>query len=528
MTHPVAIGVGNQTGVRRRKRVLIVNAYLDHLHRVGPRPGSIPKAMAPAFLAGAFARDRCEVVCYNEQSSGPLHDPALLGWPDMLVLSGLTNAFDRLLQLTAYARTKNPNVIVVAGGPGVRALPQYSKQFFEYACTGDVEDMVDVIRDAFGPEYVAEEMFPRFDLADWMGPYGYVESSRNCNFHCSFCTLTADGYRYRPYPIDFIRRQILAIGKRRFVIFIDNNFYGNNRDFFLERIELLRELYESGRLDGWGALVTSDLFMKPENLRLAKQAGCLALFSGIESFDSTVLKGFRKLQNAAVPQVEMIRRCFEAGIAFAYGVILDFATRTLAELEAEIEYIVGNSEIPLPNYFSPVIPILQTPYFHQCVQRDLLLPDTKLRDLDTTTLAIRPLDPIEDVAAFLRDLPTLKRYRRRVPGRTIAFVRRYRRYLSWLQVGITMSGPAMLCTPNFSSGLFRPWRPGKRTHVTTTEPLDSLYTPAFRVDRRYETHFAPTMITDASGALHEELRDDLMPAAVQGAARDTDRVACER
>ena len=120
MTHPVAIGVGNQTGVRRRKRVLIVNAYLDHLHRVGPRPGSIPKAMAPAFLAGAFARDRCEVVCYNEQSSGPLHDPALLGWPDMLVLSGLTNAFDRLLQLTAYARTKNPNVIVVAGGPGIR------------------------------------------------------------------------------------------------------------------------------------------------------------------------------------------------------------------------------------------------------------------------------------------------------------------------------------------------------------------------------------------------------------------------
>ena len=31
----------------------------------------------------------------------------LLSWPDMLVLTGLTNGFDRMLHLTAYARSKN-------------------------------------------------------------------------------------------------------------------------------------------------------------------------------------------------------------------------------------------------------------------------------------------------------------------------------------------------------------------------------------------------------------------------------------
>jgi len=63
--------------------------------------------MAPAFLAGAFSPNLCEVKLYNEQFSGPLESEALLSWPDMLVLTGLNTAFDRMLHLTAYARTKN-------------------------------------------------------------------------------------------------------------------------------------------------------------------------------------------------------------------------------------------------------------------------------------------------------------------------------------------------------------------------------------------------------------------------------------
>lgn len=494
----------------RATRILVVNAYFDHLRRVGPRPRSIPQSMAPAYLAGAFAPGRCEVRAYNEQHSGPLTDPGALGWPDMLVLTGLTNAFDRMLHLAAYARTMNPRVVVVAGGPAIRALPRHARRFFDYACTGDVEEMMEVATDALGPGHASAELFPRLDLATWMGPYGYIESSRNCNFRCSFCSLTADGYGYRPYDLDFIRRQILGIGRRRYVIFIDNNFYGPDRAFYRARMALLRDLVRSGRLDGWGALVTNDLFGDEENLVLAREAGCLALFSGIESFDTAVLRGFRKLQNAVVPHVEMIRRCFEAGLVFAYGVILDFANRTLAELQAEMECIVGDDRLPLPNYFSAVIPLLGTPYFHQCLQRGLLLPNTKLRDMDTTTLTLRPRDPVDEVAAFLHDLPTLRRYRGRVPRRTLAFVRRYKPYLSWLQVGISLSGPAMLCTPSFSSGV--PWRrqARQRTHLTTTEPLDPLYTPAFRVDRRYEAYFRPTMITDAEGVLNEALTEDLM------------------
>jgi hypothetical protein len=51
---------------------------------------------------------------------------------------------------------------------------------------------------------------------------------------------------------------------------------------------------------------------------------------------------------------------------------------------------------------------------------------------------------------------------------------------------------------------------------TTTEPLDPLYTPAFRVDRRYEAYFRPTMITEANGELTEELREDLLALSTPG------------
>ena len=49
-------------------------------------------------------------------------------------------------------------------------------------------------------------------------------------------------------------RQIEAIGRRRFVVFIDNNFYGNDREHFRAKLELLAQLRREGRLGDWVAL----------------------------------------------------------------------------------------------------------------------------------------------------------------------------------------------------------------------------------------------------------------------------------
>ena len=134
-------------GGSRSKRILVVNAHFDDARRRGRHPTTVLKAMGPVYLAGAFDRRACEVRLYDEQTSGPLEDPGLLGWPDMLVLTGLTNAFDRMLHLCAYARTRNRRVVVVAGGPAIRALPHHAARFFDYACQGDVEKLHEVAAD---------------------------------------------------------------------------------------------------------------------------------------------------------------------------------------------------------------------------------------------------------------------------------------------------------------------------------------------------------------------------------------------
>src|SRR5947209_16952030 len=115
----------------------------------------------------------------------------------MLVLTGMNSAYDRMLHISAYARAKSPGCVIVAGGPGVRTLPKFSQPFFDYCCSGDIEELQEVVREVFGERYVSERMDPRFDLVNWTGLLGYVESSRNCNFKCSFCSLTSEHNSYQ-------------------------------------------------------------------------------------------------------------------------------------------------------------------------------------------------------------------------------------------------------------------------------------------------------------------------------------------
>jgi hypothetical protein len=249
----------------RKRKVLIVTCRFDEDRNGGSRPWRVPQAMAPAFLAGGFDPKSCEIRLYSELYSGPLEDRDLLGWPDMLVLSGLQVDFDRFLHLTAYARTLNPKVIVVAGGSLVEVLPVYCRNFFDYCCAGPVDEIKDVIRDAFGPGHVAESFRPRYDLAYWSKGIGMVESSRYCNFHCSFCTMSIHHRSYVNFDPQEVRRQILST-KRKRIFFLDNNFYGNNAQQFEKKLEMLREMKERGELTSWSAELTADFFMKERNL----------------------------------------------------------------------------------------------------------------------------------------------------------------------------------------------------------------------------------------------------------------------
>jgi hypothetical protein len=84
----------------------VVNVLLDEYRRTRGSPFRIPRGSGHVYLAGAFDPREVDVRVYSEQVNGCLRDARLLGWPDMLVLTGLTSGFDRMLYLRRTAREK--------------------------------------------------------------------------------------------------------------------------------------------------------------------------------------------------------------------------------------------------------------------------------------------------------------------------------------------------------------------------------------------------------------------------------------
>jgi hopanoid C-2 methylase len=516
-----------------KKRILIVNCYLDELRIALRRQNKVPHQMIIAFLAGLFSPDLCDIILYDEVYSGPLENETLLAFPEMMVLTGLNTSFDRMMHLTAYVRTKNTKTAVVAGGPAIRALHHYAKQFFDYCCTGDIEQLHEVIVAELGEEYVAPSflekgwVIPRYDLTYWIKPniITYVESSRNCYFNCNFCSITAENGKYQSYEIEYLREQLDAqfsvYGKQGVVHFIDNTFASFDRSHLLDRFSLLKELWLEGYFRRWSALVTSDFFFRDENLELALDSGCMALFSGVETFDHKALLDFRKTQNTRLPQEEIIRKCLNAGIAFLYGLVFDLTSRPIAELKKELDFIVDNPEITLPSFVSVAVPILKSPFFYDCIDRKLFLPNIKIRDMDSTTIILRPLDDMGDAMQFVKDVQNLNGYRLRVARHIKNFYASYKSKLSRGKMVLAQSNGFLLCTPKLLTatsdlgklilnGSERP----SRTFVGSTELLDRVYQPAFPIDPRYQHYFLPTMLTDKEGNISEALHEDLLPANV--------------
>ncbi|MCM3905129.1 MAG: hypothetical protein ND866_25830, partial [Pyrinomonadaceae bacterium] len=314
---------------------------------------------------------------------------------------------------------------------------------------------------------------------------------------------------YQTYDLDYIRQQIMASGKRSRMFFLDNNFYGSDRNHFRARVGVIDEMRRVGQFQHWGALVTNDFYRREENLRLVKDAGCELLFSGLESFDNNWLRSFNKLQNTSSPQVEMVTKSLNAGVVFAYGLMLDVTTRRVADLRRELEFITSTPEITIPSFITLSIPLLGTPYFYECVGKGTLLPDTKLRDMDGTTVMQRPLDDIGEVVKFVNDWQCLRGFHGRVLKHAAGFARLYRSKLTKMQMVMALGSNLLTCAQPLSTSFTGlGWikaRPKPRTFISSTEPLDHMYTPAFRVDSRFENHFKPTMVTDKNGELHEDL-----------------------
>jgi len=477
---------------RTKRRALVVNAFFGEARRPAYATRTVLRAMGPPFLAGWLAPERWNVRLHDEQTGGPLRSPAEVGEVDLLVLTGLTPGLDRMLHLAAFAKTANPRCVTVAGGPAVRAALRFAAERFDHACSGDVEELAAVVAAEFGAGAAAEEWSPRFDLAPWARGVIYAESSRACNFHCSFCSLTAEGRPFERYPLASLARQIEAQPPARLLVLIDNNFFGPDRVAFEERVELLGDFRARGRLSAWGALVTADFFADRARVERAVAAGCRALYCGIESFDPATLEAYDKRQNLDPGPVDVLRTALEAGLLPIYGLVLDVLHRSAAELFDEVAGSVGRRDGVIPNFVGAPIPYPGTPLFRECAVEGRLLPSVRVRDLNGSTLCIRPRDDVARIADLLRRVGALRGLRLSALLTCASAWRR--RELSLTQLAVMSARTLAILTRHAPGSATR-----GRTFVGPTERLDELYRPGCFVAPAYRGYFEPTYLTDPAG-----------------------------
>lgn len=494
--------------ISRKHRVLIVNAYFDPWREATPTRLFVPRPMAPYFLAGHFDQAHCDVRVWDEVFNGALLKRSLFDWPDMVVFTGLTAAFDRAHQLTAYFRNGNPDVVTVIGGHIARALPALCATIFDYVCQGDTDDIVGVIEEAFGPSAALRDAPPRHDLTAPNLGVGYVETTKYCNFACSFCTLTGEGRPYVPYTDADINRQLDAVGRVHGLLLSDNNFFGNNRRSFETRARLLGDRVRRGQFSGWGCLVTGDFFANPANLKLVAENGCKAIFSGVETLDPKVLGSYNKKQSLISHPLALAEACAEHGILFDYGMMVDFSQQTMAEVAEQVQGILDTPRMKLPAFVSTTIPIVGTPYFDDAIEHKRIMPGVLLSDMDGVKLVEWPKEPVDEVAAFYGDLVNMRRRQIPLIRHAVRHAWQWRKELPLDLTALSLLMPLQRYRRRRGVGslaqMAMSLREARPTYNAQTDRPRLAYTPMFRLPERFASNFEPLQITDESGAMTDQ------------------------
>lgn len=194
-----------------------------------------------------------------------------------------------------------------------------------------------------------------------------VQFSRGCPFNCDFCNVTALlGHRPRTKTKDQIIAEIdslYALGWRRNIFFVDDNFIGNKK---ILKEEILPALIE------WRKGKTGCLFITEASINLSDdaelmdlmvQAGFVSVFVGIETPSEESLAECHKVQNKNRNLVESVKRLQRNGLQVMGGFIVGFDSDTPSIFQRQIDFIQNSGIV------TAMVGLLQAPYGTQLFER---------------------------------------------------------------------------------------------------------------------------------------------------------------
>ena len=360
-------------------KILLVLPAADHL-RVEAKAQAVPKramlrfSVLPLTIVAALTPPEHEVaVCDENVEALDLDaDAGVVGITFMTALA--TRAY------AIAAEFRRRGKIVVAGGFHPTLFTADELPHFDAVVVGDAEGLwPQVLRDIEArrlqkvyrherPCDLAEVPIPRRDLtarnARRYVTVNAVQVGRGCRHGCKYCSITAFHQgTHRTRPLAHVLAELRQLP--RGIMFVDDNIIadpGYAKALFRAMIPMKKR---------WVSQCSLEIADDPELLRLARAAGCLGLFIGIETLSSENLAAMEKGFNDSRGYRQRIAAIRRAGIGVQAGIIVgmdnDDVTvfeRTLRFLQqCRIDALQLNIMTPLPG----------TPLFEQFEREGRLL-----------------------------------------------------------------------------------------------------------------------------------------------------------
>ena len=256
------------------------------------------------------------------------------------------------------------------------------------------------IQDLDSLPFPAHHLLPLADLKS-MGRYIFpITTSRGCLYWCNFCTtvrMFGRGYRERSPKnvvdeMEFLHKKY---GARQFT-FYDDAFTVNQA----RTIQICNEILSRGLKVEWDCETRVDMITK-ELLQTMKDAGCIAVWFGVESGSQKVLQQMGK--NFKLDQT---RRAFkwakETGLLTEASAIFGFPGETKESLTQTMKFAEQLDPILLGYYIATPYP--GTPLYDYVKDNGLLKVtdfdkyDTATPTFETPTLSMKELGELRDKA----------------------------------------------------------------------------------------------------------------------------------
>lgn len=293
-----------------------------------------------------------------------------LKWADIVMVSAMV--VQRASAKKVIARCKAAGKLIAAGGPLFTCEPEIFPEV-DHLILGEAELSLppflnDLAMGCAKHIYQFDEHpdirlspTPRWDLIA-MNSYDAmsVQFSRGCPFNCDFCNITALlGHKPRTKTKDQLLLELdglYALGWRKNIFFVDDNFIGNKRQLKSVILPALIEWRKGKTGVPFQTEVSINLADDETLLNLMAEAGFTSVFVGIETPNLDSLTECSKGQNKNRDLVESVKRIQRAGMEVMGGFIVGFDSDTASIFQQQIDFIQKSGIV------TAMVGLLQAPY----------------------------------------------------------------------------------------------------------------------------------------------------------------------